>query len=145
LLPVHPQSGAIVASADFMELYMNDSQRKQLEQRLLQERERTERALQHSDVETRTNTEDDGDLTSYTQHPADEGTDTMEQEKALLLLSVEGQRLAQIDEALRRLYKEPDTFGRCVVCGEEIAMERLDIVPWATLCRDHQAEQESGS
>jgi RNA polymerase-binding transcription factor DksA len=31
------------------------------------------------------------------------------------------------------------------VCGKEIAMERLDIVPWATLCRDHQAEQESGS
>jgi RNA polymerase-binding transcription factor DksA len=69
----------------------------------------------------------------------------MEQEKALLLLSVEGQRLAQIDEALRRLYKERDTFGLCVVCGKEIAMERLDIVPWATLCRDHQAEQESGS
>lgn len=124
---------------------MTDAQRTHLEQRLQQERERTERALQHSTEDARTNTEDDGDLTSYTQHPADEGTDTMEQEKALLLLSVEGQRLAQIDEALRRLYKEPETFGRCVVCDREIAMERLDIVPWATLCQEHQAEQETGS
>ena len=122
---------------------MNDSQRKQLEQRLLQERERTDRALKRSDEATRISTEEDGDLSSYTQHPADEGTDTMEQEKALLLLGTETQRLTQIDEALLRLYKEPERFGMCVVCGREISMERLDIVPWATLCRDHQSEQES--
>lgn len=122
---------------------MTESQRKKLEQILLKERERTARALQHSDDATRISTEEDGDLTSYKQHPADQGTDTMEQEKALLMLSTEGQQLAQIDEALRRLYKEPDTFGRCVDCGAEIAMERLEIVPWATLCLDHQSEQES--
>jgi DnaK suppressor protein len=122
---------------------MKESQRKQLEQRLLEEREKTDRALQRSDEAARTNTEDDGDLTSYTQHFADEGTDTAEQEKALLLLSTEAQRLVLIDEALRRLYREPDRFGRCVECGNEISMERLDLVPWATLCRDHQAQQEN--
>lgn len=122
---------------------MTESQRKKLEKILLQERERTARALQRSDEATRTSTEEDGDLTSYKQHLADEGTDTMEQEKALLLLSTEGQQLALIDEALRRLYKEPDTFGLCVECGAAISMERLEIVPWATLCLDHQAEQES--
>lgn len=122
---------------------MNDAQRKQLEQILLRERERTADALQRSDEATRLSTEEDGDLTSYKQHLADEGTDTIEQEKALLLLSTEGQRLTQIDEALRRLYKEPETFGRCLSCGTEISMERLEIVPWATLCRDHQSEQEA--
>ena len=123
---------------------MKEAQLKQVEKRLLEERASTERALQHSDDTAHTATEEDGDLTSYTQHPADEGTDTIEQEKALLLLSAEGQRLALIDEALRRLYKEPDTFGRCVQCGNEISMERLDLVPWTTLCRDHQAQQENG-
>lgn len=124
---------------------MKDKNRKIIEARLLRERERTQRALRHSDEEAHTNTEDDGDLTSYTQHPADEGTDTMEQEKALLLMSSESERLALIDEALRRLYHEEDTFGHCAECGKEIAMERLEMVPWATLCRDHQAQQESGS
>ena len=124
---------------------MKEAQRKQLEKRLQEERESTERALRRSDEAARTNMEDDGDLTSYTQHPADEGTDAMEQEKALLLLSAEGQRLQQIDEALRRLYKEPETFGTCSECGNEISMERLELIPWTTLCRDHQAEQETGS
>lgn len=124
---------------------MKEAQRKHLEQRLLEERARTERALQRSDETTRTATEEDGDLTSYTQHPADEGTDTMEQEKALLMLSAEGQRLQQIDEALRRLYKEPEDFGKCIECGNEISMERLELIPWTTLCRDHQAESEGGS
>jgi len=124
---------------------MKEAQRKQLEQRLLEERENTERALRRSDEATRTNIEDDGDLTSYTQHPADEGTDAIEQEKALLLLSAEGQRLQQIDEALRRLYKEPETFGKCVECGNDISMERLELIPWTTLCRDHQAQQETGA
>lgn len=124
---------------------MKEAQRKHLEERLLEERRSTDRALQRSDEATRISTEEDGDLTTYKQHPADEGTDTMEQEKALLLLSAEGQRLTIIDEALRRLYKEPETFGKCVECGNEISMERLELVPWTTLCRDHQENQETGS
>ena len=121
---------------------MTKAQLKKIEQRLLEERERTARALQRSDEATRISIEEDGDLTSYPQHPADEGTDTMEQEKALMLLTQEGQRLAEIDSALRRLYREPDQFGRCERCGRQIGMERLDLVPWATLCRDCQTGLE---
>lgn len=124
---------------------MNETQRQHLEQRLQEERQRTERALEKSDEATRTSALDDGELTNYSQHPADEGTDTMEQEKALMLLSQEGQRLAEIDRALRRLYKEPEQFGLCGNCGNEIALERLDIVPWATLCQNCQAEREVDS
>jgi RNA polymerase-binding transcription factor DksA len=124
---------------------MKEPQRKHIEQRLLEERERTVHALERTDEVARIGTEEDGDLTSYTQHPADEGTDTMEQEKALMLLGAEGEQLARIDRALRQLYREPEEFGRCVECGNEIAMERLEIVPWTTFCRDHQSEQETGS
>jgi DnaK suppressor protein len=68
----------------------------------------------------------------------------MEQEKALLLLGRSSDMLAEIDEALRRLYKEPETFGRCEECNREIELERLDVVPWTRLCAEHQARAEGG-
>ena len=117
-----------------------------LQERLLRERERALRSLgQYDELAKESAEQNDSDSYSYSDHMADLGTDAMEREKMMLFASKEGRYLYRVEEALRRLYKEPDTFGRCVVCGEEIAMERLDIVPWATLCRDHQAEQESGS
>jgi DnaK suppressor protein len=121
---------------------MTDNDRRHLEQRLLQERERVQRALQRSDEATRISTEDDGELTQYKQHPADDGTDTMEQEKALMLLGREGNLMGEIDEALRRLYKEPEQYGRCDRCGADIEMERLDLVPWARLCLSCQRDAE---
>jgi len=86
---------------------------------------------------------DDGELSNYPQHLADEGTDTMEQEKSFLLASAEGRRLYQIDEALRRLYKDPDEFGKCAVCGREISAERLDLIPWTTTCAEHAEQDET--
>jgi DnaK suppressor protein len=123
---------------------MKEKDRKHIEQRLLQERERRARMLERLDEQARIGTEDDGELTQYSQHPADEGTDTMEQEKALLLLGRSSDMLAEIDEALRRLYKEPEAFGRCEECGREIELERLDVVPWTRMCAEHQARAEGG-
>jgi len=40
--------------------------------------------------------------------------------------------LRAIDAALQRI--EDGTFGECVRCGDEIAPERLDVVPHAPLC-----------
>ena len=117
---------------------MNQNNREQLEQRLLQERERAVKALRQLDSEE----DGDGSLTTYPFHLADEGTDTMEQEQEFLLRSVEGRRLYDIDDALRTLYKEPETFGKCANCQRDIALERLDIVPWAKLCLDCQTSEE---
>jgi RNA polymerase-binding transcription factor DksA len=122
---------------------MNDSERRHLEQRLTQERDRATTSLERYEEQTRTSTEDDGELTQYKQHPADEGTDTMEQEKNLMLLEKESERLTLIDSALTRLYKEPETFGQCETCGTEIGLERLDVVPWTRFCMEHQEQSES--
>ncbi len=65
---------------------------------------------------------------------ADQGTDAMEREKAFLFASQEGRFLWHIDQALRRLYKSPETFGKCHQCGEDIAFERLDALPHARFC-----------
>jgi RNA polymerase-binding transcription factor DksA len=121
---------------------MTDQELKNLEQRLLQERDRANRALARLDEAATIATEDDGDLTTYSQHLADNGTDTMEQEKSLMLLSQEAVRLNAIDEALQRIYKQPERYGRCDECGAEIPFARLDVVPWARHCLDCQRRLE---
>ncbi len=123
---------------------MDRKQRAHLEKRLLRERERAVKAFRQLDERTKVSAgEDDGSLTTYPLHLADEGTDTIEGEKDFLLLSKEGRLVYWIDDALRTLYKRPEEYGRCIECGESIAFERLDIIPWAQLCLDCQREEES--
>ena len=123
---------------------MNKRQRDHLEQRLLRERERAVKAFRQLDERTKVSAgEDDGSLTMYPLHLADEGTDTIEQEKDFLLLSKEGRLVYWIDDALRTVYKHPDEYGRCTECGDGILFERLEIIPWARLCLDCQREEES--
>lgn len=123
---------------------MTEQQRAHLEERLLRERERALEALaQFNERAKVAPTEDDGEVTRYPFHLADEGTDTFEREREFLLASKEGRFVYWIDDALRTLYKEPERFGRCMECDAEIAFERLDIVPWAQLCIDCQRAEES--
>jgi len=112
-----------------------------LEKRLLAERERAVKALRQLD-ESVAPQGADGDLTAYPLHLADEGTDTMEQEQSFLLMSKEGRMLIEIDEALRRLYKQPDSFGRCTNCDQEIGFDRLELLPWTQLCVNCQRTAE---
>ena len=113
------------------------------EKRLLEERRRVLKELGRAD-ESFGNTpqSDDGDLSSYSFHMADQGTDAMEREKAFLFASQEGRFLWHIDEALRRLYRSPETFGKCHNCGQEIAFERLDALPHARYCIDCNQREE---
>ena len=113
------------------------------EKRLLEERKRVLKELGHYD-ETFGSTPQgaDGDLSSYSFHMADQGTDAMEREKAFLFASQEGRFLWHIDEALRRLYRSPETFGKCHNCGKDIAFERLDALPHARYCIDCKQREE---
>ena len=121
---------------------MTKQEMEHLEKRLLRERERVIKALRQLD-DSVSPTSGDGDLTTYPLHLADEGTDTMEQEQSFLLLSKEGRLLIDIDESLRMLYKEPEQYGRCTNCDQQIIFERLDLVPWAKLCVECQREFEA--
>jgi DnaK suppressor protein len=117
---------------------------KAIEERLMKDRERAREALRDFDRDRESSLrEETGELTVYRQHPADIGTEAMEQEKQFLLASAEGRLLYEIDEALRRLYAEPEQFGTCQRCGRPIGMERLDVVPQATLCAACQIASEA--
>lgn len=73
-----------------------------------------------------------GDRSTYSLHPADQGTDAQEREKTFLLASREGRYLKYLDRALLKI--EESTFGFCEDCGEAIQRKRLEIVPTARLC-----------
>ena len=113
-------------------------------QRLLRERERALRSLGQFDVLAKQSAEQaDSDLYSYSDHIADLGTDAMEREKMLLFASKEGRYLYRIEEALRRLYKDPDNFGKCHNCGNLINFDRLDALPHARYCIDCKLKEEA--
>jgi len=124
---------------------MSKKQLGHFEKRLLEERKRVLKELgNYSEAFGATMQNSDGDLSSYSFHMADQGTDAMEREKAFLFASQEGRFLWHIDEALRRLYRNPETFGRCHQCGEEIAFERLDALPHARFCFSCKQREEDG-
>src|SRR5690606_2001001 len=105
---------------------LSKEQIQHIQKRLLRERDRALRSLGQSEVLAKHAAEQaDLDLYSYSDHIADLGSDAMEWEKMLLFASKEGRYLYRIEEALRRLYKDPDNFGRCHNCGSLINFDRL--------------------
>lgn len=122
---------------------MNKKQLAHLEKRLLEERNRVMKELGHYDEQFSSTLQGaDGDLSSYSFHMADQGTDAMEREKQFLFASQEGRYLWHVNEALRRLYQSPKTFGSCHECGEAIDFDRLDALPHARLCIKCKAKEE---
>jgi RNA polymerase-binding protein DksA len=122
---------------------MPKKQLQYFEKRLLEERRRVLKELGHHDeLFNKSDQAADGDLSTYSFHMADQGTDAMEREKAFLFASQEGRFLWHIDQALRRLYKSPETFGKCHNCGQEIAFERLDALPHARYCIECKQREE---
>ena len=130
-------TGSDEVAKDVKKVKVKPMPKKQLahfEKRLLEERKRVIKELGHHGDTFGPNGEADGDTSAYSFHMADQGTDAMEREKAFLFASQEGRFLWHIDQALRRLYKSPETFGKCHQCGNDVAFERLDALPHARFC-----------
>jgi DnaK suppressor protein len=116
---------------------------KYFEGRLLEERARVVKELgNYSDTFNVSTQDAGGELSMYSFHMADQGTDAMEREKAFLFASQEGRFLWHIDQALRRLYRNPENFGKCHNCGAEIAFDRLDALPHARFCIECKQREE---
>ena len=63
-------------------------------------------------------------------------TQVFEQQRDLALRERNQQQLAAIEAALARL--DDGSYGRCVRCGNAVAPERLEALPWAAHCIDCQ-------
>ncbi len=103
---------------------------------LEQARGRLQRTIEHHDIGGASLTEETGELLSGSgdNHMADTATETYEREMDEGLEEDAREQLRQVENALGRI--EAGTYGTCEACGKEIPAERLEAVPWATLCID---------
>lgn len=122
---------------------LSEQERKRVEGRLMEERSRATEALGDFDEQNSQSLQErTGELSAYRLHPADIGSESMEHEQQFMLASKEGERATRLDDALRRLYEDPEGFGKCRSCGADISMERLDLVPETELCAQCQEAAE---
>lgn len=85
--------------------------------------------------------EETGDLAIGSgDHIADSATETYLRELDEGLEENAAQVLAEIEEALGRI--DDGTYGLCASCGGPIGVERLEAVPYATLCLDDKRALE---
>ena len=103
-----------------------------LRNRLLDERARLEREIADLDAELSESLEDSSEESPYDQHMAETAGVTLDREIDLTLEENARAAIMQIDRALQRL--ENGTYGCCEKCGKAIGEQRLDAVPFATLC-----------
>jgi DnaK suppressor protein len=84
------------------------------------------------------------------QESADDGTEDIvdrannayNRELMFSLSDAERNTLLQIENALRRM--DEGSYGRCANCGQNIAVPRLEALPWARFCVDCQELAEKG-
>ena len=55
------------------------------------------------------------------------------------------EELDGISRALTRMKNDPDAFGFCDECEEEIKLGRLKLMPWTTYCVECQADLNDDS
>lgn len=103
---------------------------------LEQHRERLRNTIAHHDIGNSSLTEETGELMSSSSdnHLADTASETYEREFDEGLEEDAQDQLRDVDAALQRL--EAGTYGICSSCGKTIPVERLEAVPWTTLCID---------
>lgn len=121
---------------------MNKRDLQRFEAKLIEERKRCLEELGHLESEELmiNQKEASGDLSSYSFHMADQGSDTMEREKNVFLVSSKGNDLYEIDQALLRI--KDGKYGDCSRCGKEIERDRLEAMPHARLCIKCRQEEE---
>jgi RNA polymerase-binding protein DksA len=121
---------------------MNKRLLKQMKKRLEKLRGSLSHGLQQLSENNlnRSQRESSGDLSGYSYHMADVGTDNFGREMELNIASSENERIRLIEEALEKI--EDGTYGDCIACEGKINIERLKAVPYARLCIECARELE---
>ena len=80
------------------------------------------------------------EMSSYSLHMEDSGTDNFDRDFALSLLSSDQDAMYEIEEALKRI--EKNTYGICELTGKSIPKARLEAIPWTRFTVEAQAQLE---
>jgi DnaK suppressor protein len=106
----------------------------QLKRQLAQELQEIEQRLEESERPQAT------ELSNYDNHPADNASDLTDQ---LTEMAMDEHREDTVEEIKKALQAMADgTYGKCVVCGEEIPLGRLEAMPKALTCVEHAEQKE---
>ena len=85
----------------------------------------------------------EGELDEPANPDWDENAAESEQDEVLEDLGVHGQdEIKAIDAALARM--DNGTYGLCVISGEPISEERLDLLPHTPFCKNHAPGAKAG-
>lgn len=126
------------------QLRLTDKELNHYEKILLKEKETALNIIRKLTDNQRLNSKDSsGDLSSYSLHQADQGTDTSSRETQTYLLEEQQKKLKNINSALRRIYDK--TYGVCQITGKLISSERLKAVPYAKYSIEAKTIEESKS
>lgn len=79
-----------------------------------------------------------GELTTYDNHPADMGTELVDRQRDMALNQLAKKEHEDIEQALQAI--KEGTYGICTVCQQTIPYERLEVVPAALTCVEHNDE-----
>jgi RNA polymerase-binding protein DksA len=109
-------------------------------ERLVEERRRVQQALEQLHQENQSLLDDEREEIPSDNHPGDVATATFDRELDSTLEENEERVLHAIDAALQRI--ENGTYGICGNCGQPIAPERLEALPWTTRCIDCKRREE---
>ena len=100
-----------------------------------------ERASLRSDIEAlAADNQAPQDKTGIGNHLADDATEVFARERDLALRSNTLDLLAQVDAAIKSI--DEGRYGICARCGQKIAPDRLEALPYAIYCITCQSQIE---
>lgn len=111
---------------------MKKSELKQFEKRLIEERKKLLRELEYEGNQISKSHESSGDISAYSNHMADQGTETERRELTSQILSARREALSEVDLALNKVNQRK--YGFCESCGKAISKRRLKFLPQARKC-----------
>ena len=120
---------------------MNKKTQAKLQSQLEEERTRLEAEVEVMEREGHEALSDASGENNYRDHMADQGSATFDRELDMTLEDNTREALAEVSAALARI--ESGEYGTCAQCGKQIAAERLEAMPTATMCITCKAEEES--
>ncbi len=121
---------------------MTQDQLEYFKEKLLEQKDRIMNDLDHLKGASLNNSrESSGDLSGYSFHLADQGTDNFDREFSIELAANEQGILYEIDEALVRI--RDGSFGKCEECPKEIGINRLEALSFARLCIECKNKEET--
>ena len=108
---------------------------------LLKRREQLQGTIAHHDIGGASLLDETGELMSSSadNHLADTATETFERELDEGLEEDAARQLREVEAALARI--ENGSYGTCETCGRAIPEERLEAIPWTSLCIEDARKQ----